>query len=206
MEDINWWFQIPNWIITIGIAPFLAHFFTKKQMEKQHENNKKMKFIDLDLENLKELEELLKKSLTGCNILVSKHKDYFEKVNKGIIKYGYESWESHQESIEKDGDNSINYISLIDSKLMMLDDLKAEFEKETLEVNYKKYNYINFDITLRQITPNYLLQLSINNKGTIDELELDKYISFYFRYTDLMLILIKKIKERIDSIKCVEIK
>lgn len=206
MEDINWFFQIPNWIITIGIVPYLAHFFTKKQMEKQHENNKVMKNFDLDLENLKELEELLKKSLTACNIIVSKHKDYFEKVNNGVIKYGYESWENHQKSIEKDGDNSINYISFIDSKLMMLDDLKEEFEKETIEVNYKEYNYINFDISLRQITPIYLLELSINNKGSIDKLELDKYISFYFRYTDLMLILITKIKGRIDSIKSVEIK
>ncbi|MCE5131197.1 hypothetical protein KJB62_07310 [Staphylococcus saprophyticus] len=203
MEDVNWSFQIINWIITIGIVPFLAHFFTKKQMEKQHKNNKVIKNNDLELTNLVELEELLKKSLTSCNMLVTKNKEYFEKVNKGKITYGEESWEKHQEDVNKYGDINTNYISRIDSKLMVLGELKECFEKEEIEVNYKKYNYIKFDISLRQTIPNYLLELSINNKGTVDDLELDKYLSFYFRYSDLILILLNKIKERIDSIKSV---
>lgn len=73
MEGINWWFQIPNWIITIIVIPFLAHFITKSQMENKHKN-------DLQIQKLIKSQDMLSKEATSINYITHANLSYFNNI------------------------------------------------------------------------------------------------------------------------------
>lgn len=179
------------------------------KIEKQHENeidnlkqlyinNRNSKINDLKIQKLTELYDMLAKEATSINYITHANLSYFHKILNKQIKADDNTWEEHNKSILENEKTKINYIPQIRNRLLSIPDFKENFKKESIEIDSKSYNYINFDLAVKYNKPQHLSESAQNNNLTTDDL--DKYMSFSQRYFELIETLSSKVEKEIETI------
>ncbi|RIL19327.1 hypothetical protein, partial [Staphylococcus gallinarum] len=108
------------------------------------------------------------------------------------------TWEEHNKSILENERTKVNYIPQIRNRLLLLPSFKYKFKNKKVEVDSKKFNYIDFDLAIKYNKPKLLFDTAKNDN--LQNIDIDKYTSFSQRYFELIESLMELIEKEIEGI------
>lgn len=202
-------------LVIIVISTIITKIVTKKQLEKQHNNElkkinkqltqtytneRKSKYNDLLLQNLVELHGILSKSATSINFIVESHCEYFQKILDGNIQANENDWQSHMQKVMSKEIGRKNYLPQITKRLILMSDFKSEFTEERIEIDNNDYNYIELDMAIKVYRRNLLYIISSKDK-TLSKKDIEEYRAFSRNYYTLITQLNEKIETKITAIQ-----
>jgi len=188
---------------------FERHKNELEKIERQHKNElnnlkrvytneRNSKINDLKIQKLIELHDMLSKEATSINYISHANLSYFHKLLSKETEANDNTWEEHNKSILENEKTKVNYIPQIRNRLLLLPTFKSKFKNEKLEVDSKKYNYIDFDLAIKYNKPKFLFEKAKNDN--LQDVDIDEYTSFSQRYFDLIESLIELIEKEIEEI------
>ncbi len=188
---------------------FERHQYELEKIEKQHKNElnnlkhvytneRNSKINDLKIQKLMELHDMLSKEATSINYISHANISYFLKVLSKETEANDNTWEEHNKSILENERTKVNYIPQIRNRLLLLPSFKYKFKNKKVEVDSKKFNYIDFDLAIKYNKPKLLFDTAKNDN--LQNIDIDKYTSFSQRYFELIESLMELIEKEIEEI------